>query len=223
MSAGGARALSLWVVMGAVSSAATATATPAPPMAAVFVDAAPDTEAFVLAYVSEIASEHLRQGGYAVIPPQVAARALAAGGEGCVERDECLLETALGLQAVVFLVLEPSAPATGTIALTMRAFRLGNELERAETGEATGDVVAVAEAIAGLVVRHVSTPPRCLLHLIRAGEAELRVDGEVRAPTSDRVVVTPGEHRLEMRRPGRSPWSGSLVCEAGKRFRVTVR
>jgi hypothetical protein len=58
--------------------------------------------------------------------------------------------------------------------------------------------------------------------LIVPADTELAIDGSVRAPTADhRHAIDPGEHVVEVRRPGSDPWRRRVRVTAGNKIQLS--
>lgn len=62
------------------------------------------------------------------------------------------------------------------------------------------------------------------LSIASEGGAELYIDGVFRAalPLSAPVPLSPGAHRVELRKPGRHAWSTSVFVPAEETVRLTI-
>jgi len=198
---------------------------PIPPAAAVFVTSLGEIEPFVPVFLAEIGAQALRDAGLAVVPTQLSAHALRRDGrveDECVADDACLAEVSAELGATLVLVITASAEGE-RVEIRMRGRALAEELEERGEERAGGVETEVAGAIQAFVARIAEAPLPCVVELHADPDLVVHVEGEVRVPRFGRIFVSPGEHELELRLPGRDTWEGELTCTPGRTYRVTVR
>ena len=201
----------------------------APPRVAILVVAPPEVDAFLPAYVHELAAAVLREAGWSVVPPGVAKRAFAeAGGEGCLGDGACLEALGAELGAGMVLALWPSEEdAEGArFACAAQWYRAG-EGAMAPVGEREvlrGDETAIAEGVQAAARRADRGGAPCLVEVAAEGvEVSAEVDRRARALHRGRLFVAPGDHALRLLADGRRAWEGPLRCEAGRGWRARVR
>ena len=162
----------------AICGSEASSANAAPPIAAVFVVAPLNSDAFVSAYTFELAADALRSAQFRVTPPPVASRALArrGGAAGRVVADECVLDAALELGAVFLLIVEATAPQTDLIEVSLRALEVGALVTEVAQAQATEDLHGIATAISTFLAPVAERPTACLVHLDGGEDATVEVD-----------------------------------------------
>ncbi|MCB9599449.1 MAG: hypothetical protein H6721_09205 [Sandaracinus sp.] len=193
---------------------------PARPRAAVLVSSA-NRDTFFAAFTHELLANGLRERGYDVVPPQVAAAVLRVDGrdpEVCLGADACRDDVArtLGVGTVVIARLAIDASDARRARAELSFAHLG--APPVPVGTAEGDALSFGEALRERSrVLDVTQAP-CAIRVRASLEVQALVDGETLASH-----VPPGAHEVEVRAAGRAPWRGTLVCSNGVPLEVRVR
>ena len=123
-----------------------------------------------------------------------------------------LMEVAEPPDAPLTLWLSSTQVRAGRIAHTDAVEVVGTETELAE------GVQAVAHGISSD-----SLPCHVDVAAIEVTHVTVRIPALESEHSAFPLFLPPGEHALEVSAPGRSPFSGTLTCEPGKRYRIRVQ
>jgi hypothetical protein len=130
----------------------------------------------------------------------------------------------LGAPTLLFVDARPIEGADEQIRLLVRGatVRFDGVSLSSET-EADGSETAIGEPVQRQAERLTDTTPPCHLEVDARGiEVSVRVDDGV-AVREFPLFVEPGSHGIRVTAPGRVDYEGRFTCDAGKRYRVSVR
>ncbi|MCB9611367.1 MAG: hypothetical protein H6722_02825 [Sandaracinus sp.] len=189
--------------------------TPARPRAAVLVSSA-NADTFFAAFTHELLATGLRERGYDVVPPHVAAAVLRVDGrdpEVCLAADACRDDVArtLGVGTVVIarLVIDASDARRARAELSLA--HLG--APPASIGAAEGDALSFGEALRERSLALEVTAAPCAVRVRTSLEVQALVDGETLAPTCLPERTRWRCVRRDARR-GVEPWSARTACRS---------
>jgi len=202
---------------------------PAHPRAAVVIHAADGVDPFVEAYLFEVAATVLRSGGYRVAPPNATSDQLRHAGQrarSCADDDACVRAVAAALSSPTLVFVDVSAAEERQVAVVLSTVVVrSNGVQRSEPAEARGSETEMAERVQRAAADLATQEPPCHVEIAPEGGLALRIrvgDSPAVAASSP-LFVSAGTHEIQISAAGRSAWTGTFTCQAGRRYRIRAR